>query len=250
MREIAIIKDLFRNSPQVILVKEDNSIKMKPVTSYGEEIIKKIRHSGSSVDDGLPEGFVFTGFKKSSSHMESLIKKIDDSWLDASSSTSNIAKIVSTKQARVFSNRHIFEKTLKTPAGQIPTIDSFSNSAQKLNAVDYRAVCFKASSRISSAINPIKRGTIGFDFTKNRFTPRRGDSISEFSAEKAESSVGTGSMRRFFAKNIQHKSSTSTRRAQRRAKSIEPEVDFDEKSLKATKRRINNSIFARLNRNG
>lgn len=250
MKEVAVIKDLFRNSPHVLIVRENGLIKTKGLTGYGEEIIKNHVIGDNTGSMSLPAGFVCTGFKQVNTRIQSFLDSSTD-FAEQKRSIDDVGKIeVKNNELLRFSGRNLLaQKSLKTD-NRILSMSKFRDVDSKINAIDYRAQSFRSKSRTSSVLSPIKGGKISFDERYSRFVPRKNNPLSSFSAEKAEVKVTSGSMRRFFVRNSDIDTKTANRRAIRRSKNLSPVSKNSEMAKKSIGLRISSSIFARLNRNG
>lgn len=244
MKQVAIIKDVFRNTPHVIISNDNGTLESKSLTEYGKQIIAESHISENIEEISLPDGFVCTGFKSVTPSMQKIINSWSSTEIKTKSLQGELQSKSSEKIARVFSERHIAGKLVSDRPSAELSIDKFASVQSKINVIDYKARQFKVTSKISSVIAPIKSGKFGFDTTKSVFTSRQGDAVSIFASEVAEKTVPGSMMGRFLSDNNKRNKTTSKRRLARRSRNLSPIMDGSEKPT--GKKRISTSIKSRL----
>jgi len=244
MKHVSIIKDVFGNTPHAILIKEDSSLNVEGITEFGKSIATDMSRFGSIDTKQIPEGFMLTPFREVNPQMEEML---NSSFGDVYEKT--IKQIGSTKTTEQSPMLHVGRNLLGTkkniPSSSAP-MNIFKNSEDKSNIVNYKAKKFNLASKTSTAIAAIDGINIGFNKSSNVFTHRKNDALSQYTVEKLMLSVGKGSMRRFLNNSSKLEEKSSSRRVERRVKSIaetetKEDIDMSEK--------IKMSIQSRLQKN-
>lgn len=244
MKKVAIIKDLFRNTPHVVISDNDGVIESKSLTEYGKRIVAESSISADIEQIALPEGFVCTGFKSVTPSIEKMLGSFASDAIETKSLKQNYVTEKPSQAFRMFSNRHTSTELSENKPSSELSIAKFSSVESKMNAIDYKARQFEVASRISSIISPIKSGKFGFDTTKSAFVPRKNNAISLLASEIAEKSVPESMMGRFLSDDGKRDRTTARRRLKRRARNLSPVIDG--KKMLSGKQRITISIKSKL----
>jgi hypothetical protein len=244
MKKVAIIKDLFRNTPHVVISDNDGIIESKSLTEYGRQIIAESYISADIEQIALPEGFVCTGFKSVTPSIEKMLSSFASQTIETKSLGQDYVNEKPSQTLRMFSERHANNVTSEDKPSSELSIAKFSSIESKMNVIDYKARQFKVTSRISSIISPIKSGKFGFDTTKSAFVPRKNNSISLLASEIAEKSVSESLMGRFLSDDGKRDKTKAKRRLKRRARNLSPVVDGQK--MPSGKKRITISIKSKL----
>jgi hypothetical protein len=245
MSEVAIIKDVFRNTPQVLIIRDGETVKTKSLTAYGSEIIKNMIVTTDLSDIATPDGFICTGFKQMTPAIQRLIEPISYPEIETKSLESAISSKIEKIHGKSFIGRTTQGSSRKNYSVTGTEIYKFIDIRSKVTAINFKANRFRLRSKISTVISPIKAGSFGFDADKSIFTAT-GNPLSAFAAEKAELKVGESTMRRFMATNADNYGGKKNRRAARRAKILSGPMMSDEKS--SINSRFSLSIKSRLYR--
>lgn len=245
MSQIAIIKDVFRNTPHVLVYRDADKTVTKSLTEFGSEIAKNLVITSDIDDIGIPDGFSCTGFRKMTPAMKQLfastgISEIQTKSLEAKVEEKQVAHVSSR-----FSGRSYGEQTQLIEPITGVSLRIFNRTEAKIKAIDYKARRFQLRSKVATVISPIKSGIFGFDAKTSAFTSTT-NPLSAHAAEKAEVKIGNGSMRRFMSSEISDLNYATTRRAARRSKSLLPKAAV--KAGRSINDRFSLSVKSRLYR--
>lgn len=244
MRRVAIIKDLFRNVPHVVISENNGAIEAKGLTEYGNQIIATSNISSHIEQIALPEGFVCTGFKTITPVMEKMLSNADNNSIEVKSLSGHAPSTSRPSLARTLLDRRINQKDVNTVVSAGISINRFSSIAAKMNAIDYKARQFQITSKFSAIVTPIKSGKFGFDTEKSSFVSRKDNPLSIFAIEVAEKAMPESVMARFLADDGKRGKTKRNRRANRRAMNLSPVVDGIKKP--SGNKRITLAIKSRL----
>ena len=244
MKKVAIIKDLFRNTPHVVISSTDGVIESKGLTEYGKQIIAESYISEDIERIALPEGFVCTGFKSLNPSMEKMLNSLSSDTIETKSLNGESAAKKHGSAFRVFSDRHFNTESIADKPSSDVSLSKFTSIESKMSIIDFKARQFKTASKISSIISPIKSGKFGFDTTKSAFVPRINNPISLFASELAQKSVSESMMGRFLSDNGKRDKTKAKRRLKRRARNLSPIMDGQK--MPSGKKRITISIKSKL----
>lgn len=218
--EIAIVKDLLRGTPHVVVARSGNSLLAKSVTQFGESMAKTIQASGKLDHKVLPDGFSATEFKSVTDNVAAMVM---DTYINPEIDRIKVLeKTTSPQLAKSHNERNVLLRTGISKAPSSLPLRSVSNINAKLNLIDYKASKFKTTSRLGSVISTIRNTDIGFDSQRNVLVSRKNDPASRIVIDRIVRAVGHGPLRRFMQEKTSDPTfNASTRRAARRAKILD-----------------------------
>jgi hypothetical protein len=204
--KIGFIKNAFGNMPHAVATEADGKIEVKSITEFGKSIINNFDFDKDNISSTLPEGFVFTGFTEKAIPAE--FEQSPDH--------------VKTKSL-AYSCSFTAEQIGKKSAVSNISINKFTNSADKLNAISFKASAFKSSSRRGEFLARISSKKILFDQRLARVSNNPKFAFSHLEEEGLKSYFSDGFMRKTAQKT------TLNRRAARRARVLSS-MNEEEKS--------------------
>lgn len=190
---IGFVKDAFGGMPHVMATDNDGSIEVKSITEYGKSIVNDLKFDPDKISTTIPDGFIFTGFfekngvEKSANSEKKFREKsflyVDSFGRKSPSKSNNISNALIAK---------------------------FSNSADKINAVVFKAAAFKNSAKRGELLNRINSGKVLFDQRMARVKQNPKFSFSHIEEEIIRDSFGDG-----FIRKTAQKTKTKRRVARR-----------------------------------
>lgn len=236
--EVSIIKDVFTNTPHVIAVLSNETIKMRAVTEYGKSIINEYQLQNGYTTASVPDGFVKTDFKKLTPNMEKMFSAVfDEIGWNPQKVNELTTKAINYQKSKSFMSRN--SNAPKSDSSRSPSSRSlfkFKNKINKINIVNYKAKIFKDNSKTSSLIEKIKSSELAFDSINNTIV---GKNSNSFAQNKLESIIQDSKNARLLKRNFGEKNAdfasmtkNYNRRTIRRATKISDDLLFDEPEQK------------------
>lgn len=182
--KISIVKDVFRNIPHVIAVLNNEQVKIKALTEYGQQIIKE--NNGEYESWGTPDGFVKTEFKHLTPQMEEIFNAAfsDIGWTNAKiNEITN--KAISHQKIKSFLDRtsnQTSNNQFRNPSGS--SLRKFQDKLNKITIVNYKAKTFKDNTTISELVGKIKSHELAFDSINNIICQNKNNPFASQKLEK------------------------------------------------------------------
>lgn len=244
MRQVSIIRDVFRQTPLAISIDTDGTVVTKALNEYGKSIIGGKSVVGDIGKIRLPDGVSATEFKTISPSMEKLI--FGDSSDATDESSGEISVDVISKHVlsgKTFTSRSVLRESLFGSIGNV-SISGIKTKSSKRHAINYKARSFRKFSTISSASKLLVKTSPSYNRLRNTYVSGSKKTLRSISADLLLSSIGEGNIRRFL---MPHKSAARIsveggRRLNRRFRHPSDEGT----SFKSDSQRIYSSILAKM----
>ena len=199
-KQIAIIKDVFRNVPHAVVIKSEDSVTCKSLTVFGQSIIDSCFLNGTIDDEKIPTGFSsFDGGQKSA-----------------------IAEEINPPQKLGKSHRFLGRKSISKPKfiNTQSIIDSkitkFRTRQTRFAAIDFKASMFRKSINNKIIVSEIKNRSLSFNPVSNTVVGKKSSPGAAVVAEKLASEYGYGTIRRAMKRKTLSKSFAGPRRLSRK----------------------------------
>jgi hypothetical protein len=240
MPEILVIKDVVRNTPFALVVKNDDSLSFYGFHEMGSNWAEHAQKTMfSETDIKAPEWTESTTFK---SVGDNAVKSIIDKTMSKKIELNEFAEKVIKK---TFASKTLF--TGRTIINKNPEVetksDKIDENSSNFSKFDYRAKSFKTKIKKISLIKEAKNKKISIDTKSGKFIDPRSEYKQSFESMKIQDLAGFG-MSRKISRFIDEKAEfgCTSNRSLRRVKSI------SETQNPITGRRIDKATEQRLKR--
>jgi len=183
--KISIVKDVFTNTPHIIAVSDNDSVKVKALTEYGKSIIEDYKFVNGYTKAAIPDGFVKTEFKELSPQMQEMF---DAAFSQVGWNNEQINKItnkvVNQQKVKSFLDRTSNENRrnhFKNPSSR--SLFRFRDKANKINILNYKAKTFKDNSTTSSLVEKVKSHELAFDIKYSVMLAKNNNPLSSYRLE-------------------------------------------------------------------
>ena len=216
-KQIAIIKDVFRNVPHAVVIKSEDSVTCKSLTVFGQSIIDSCFLNGTIDDEKIPTGFSSTGFHNITPAIEQIIGSSFDGG-----QKSAIAEEINPPQKLGKSHRFLGRKSISKPKfiNTQSIIDSkitkFRTRQTRFAAIDFKASMFRKSINNKIIVSEIKNRSLSFNPVSNTVVGKKSSPGAAVVAEKLASEYGYGTIRRAMKRKTLSKSFAGPRRLSRK----------------------------------
>jgi hypothetical protein len=218
MPEILVIKDVVRNTPFALVVKNDDSLSFYGFHEMGSNWAEHAQKTVSSeADIKAPEWTESTTFKSVS---DNAAKSIIDKTLSKKIELNEFAEKVIKK---TFASKTLFAgRTIINKNPEVETkSDKIDENSSNFSKFDYRAKSFKTKIKKISLIKEAKNKKISIDIKSGKFIDPRSEYKQSFESMKIQDLAGFG-MSRKISRFIDEKAEfgCTSNRSLRRVKSI------------------------------
>jgi len=242
MKEVSILKDLIRNTPHAVVIRQDERIAVKALTEFGATVVKDVVSAGKINFTAVPDGFGMTDFRSINSKIDKIIENDlgGYEYID----TERISALAAPMRAKSLVERNVMGRMDRHRAPSGASLSDFRNADSKINIVDYKASKFKSTSGFGSVISTIKRNGIGFDVSRNLLVGRKSNEFAPVAIERVASFIGEGKLRRFMSAKTDYFDETFlNRRTARRLESLVPKTYSQKSSME---HRLARAVMSRL----
>lgn len=217
-KHIAIIKDVVRNVPHAIVIKSEDSIICKSLTTFGQSIIDSCFIDGTINDEKIPTGFSSTGFHHVTPSMEEIIGSSFNTG-EKSAYTGNVNTPQRLDKTQKFLGRKILSKPKILGGESIVDVNIVKFRTRKTHSivVNFKASMFKKSINKKIIISEIKSKSLSFNPISNTIIGKKSIPSAVVIAEKLTSEYGHGAIRRAMKSKTLSRSFTGSRRLSRKA---------------------------------
>jgi hypothetical protein len=240
MPEILVIKDVVRNTPFALVVKNDDSLSFYGFHEMGSNWAEHAQKSIFSESEiKTPEWTESTTFKSVS---ENAAKSIIDKTMSKKIELNEFAEKVIQK---TFSSKTVFVgRTIIDKNSELETkSEKIDKKSSTFNKFDYRAKSFKNKIKKISLIKEAKSKKISIDAKSGKFIDQRSEYKQSFESMKIQELAGFGVSRK-ISRFIDEKTELGCKsnRSLRRVKSISE----NQKSISGS--RIDKAVEQRIKR--
>jgi hypothetical protein len=224
MPEILIIKDVVRDTPFALVVKNDGSLSFYGFHEMGSNWAEHAQKTMfSETDITAPEWTESTAFKSvGDNSVNSIIEKTFSKKIELNEFAEKVIKQTFASKT-VFVGRTIIDKN-----SQVETkSEKISKTSSNFSKFDYKAKSFKNKIKKISLIKEAKSKKISIDTKSGKFIDHRSEYRQSFDSMKIQESAGFG-MSRKISRYIDEKAEAgcTSNRSLRRVKSISENPDL------------------------
>lgn len=218
-RQIAIIKDIIRNSPHAVIIKDGEYITCKSLTSYGQSIIDSCFKDNDIVETLLPAGFTSTGYHNITPALETV------SGISFESGTKSVNINTFTVPEKLYSGQRLKDrKILSNRQRSLSSISVFDTNINKYrfndtktSAVAFKATMFKKEIFKKRMILDMKQNSMSFNPRNNTVVASKSLDGIDVVISKFVSRWSSGKIRRAMKEKSLSKSVSTSRRVARHA---------------------------------
>lgn len=240
MPEILIIKDVVRDTPFALVVKNNDALSFYGFHEMGSNWAEHAQKTMfSEMDIKVPEWTESTAFKSvGDNSVNSIIEKTLSNKIELNEFAEKVIKQTFASKT-LFVGRTVIDKNPKLETKS----ESTDNVSSNFSEFDYRAKSFKNKIKKISFMKEAKNKKISIDTKSGKFIDQRSEYKQSFESMKIQESAGFG-MSRKISRYIDEKAEVgcTSNRSLRRVKSI------SENSEPAYGTRIDIAIKQRLQR--
>lgn len=218
MREVSVIKDVFRGTPHAIVMRDNGIVKFKALTQYAKRFVEPDKTHISMSDINIPDGFVRSDFRPLTGIFQTAAESV------FSEQTSEYANILSSlprhESERKFSSRVINEISQKSRPLDAPLVSNI-DPLDKIKLVSLKARKFKSDVSFGSSHKSLNKIISAYNKTTNTFKVKDSSPLNEHAIETIRGHIGSGKIRRLVGeKSAPSVHGANGRRTERRIKSL------------------------------
>jgi len=218
MKEVSVIKDVFRGTPHAIVMRDDGVIKFKALTEYAKRFVETDKTHILMSDINIPDGFVSSDFRP----LTGIFQKAAESVFSEQTSeyTNILSSMPKNDTRRKFSSRVVNDVSGKSAQLDVPLAFGIE-PIDKIKLISLKAKKFKSDVLFGSCRKSLNKVISTYNRTTNTFSIKDSSPLNEHAIEALRSNIGFGKIRRLAGeKSMLTMQDPGNRRIERRIKSL------------------------------